>query len=57
MGQYRVGPGVVWQELGKILSNTPFEEGREAEKIAYLAGARDLAKAIMEVYEKGKGQK
>ena len=56
MSQYRISPAVVREELMKILDGTPYWEckGEEAEKeLRYIAGAYDMANAIIKRYEGG----
>ena len=57
MSQFRINPAVVREELIKFIGDLYLleDEGKEAEKtLAYIAGAKDLANAIIKRYEGGK---
>lgn len=57
MKQFRINPGVVREELCKLLQATPAAQdlsGKEAARhFAYVAGMKDLAAAIIKRYEEG----
>lgn len=56
MSHFRISPGMVYEELFKILDGTPYWEskGEDAEKeLCYIAGATDMANAIIKRYKKG----
>lgn len=57
MAQFRINPSMVCDELFKILNGVDInadEEGEEAKRQpTYIAGAMDMANAIIKRYEGG----
>lgn len=56
MAQFRINPAVIRDELIKFIGDLYLleDEGKEAEKtLAYIAGAKDMANAIIKRYEGG----
>lgn len=61
MSQHRISPGVVQEELCKLLDSVEFcldespgkKKAMEKKTLAYIAGAKDMANAIIRRYKEG----